>query len=40
MLGSKVDNLFEILIKISNAPKYIESDIQNLEAPRTYDIII
>ena len=40
LLGSKVDKLSEILIKTSNASEYIESDIQNIEAPRIYDSIV
>ena len=31
---------FKILIKISNAIEYIESDIQNTEPPRTDDPIV
>ena len=40
MLGSKVDKLSKFLIKTSNATKYMESDIQDNEAPRTDDHII
>ena len=40
MLGSEVNKLFKILIKTSNAAKFIESDIQNIEAPRIDDPII
>ena len=40
MLGSKADKLSKFLIKTSNAAKFIESDIQNLETPRTDDLII
>ena len=40
MMGSKVDNFLKILIKTSNATEFIESDIQNIEAPRTDDPII
>ena len=39
MLGFKVNKLREILIKTSNAAEYIKLDIQNIEAPRTYDPI-
>ena len=39
-LGSKVDKPSKILIKISNAIEYIESDIQNTEASRRDDPII
>ena len=38
--GSEVDKLFKILIKTSNAAEYIESETQNIEAPRTDDPII
>ena len=38
-LDSEVDKIFEILIKTSNVTKYIESDIQNIETPRTDDSI-
>ena len=34
MLASKVDKPSEILIKISNTTEYIESNIQNIEAPK------
>ena len=40
MLGSKVNMPSKILIKISNAIKYIESNIQNFKAPRIDDPII
>ena len=40
MLGSEVDKPSKILIKTLNAAKYIESDIQNIEAPKTDDPII
>ena len=40
LLGSMVDKISEILIKTSNVAEYIESDIQNIEAPRTDDPII
>ena len=40
LLGSDVDKLSKILIKTSNAAEFIESDIQNIEAPRTDDPII
>ena len=34
MLGSQVDKPFKILLKTSNASKYFESNIQNIEATR------
>ena len=40
MLGSKVDKLSKIMIKISNVAKFIESNIQNIEATRLDDPII
>ena len=40
MLGSEVDKSFKILIKALNAAENVISDIQNIEAPRTYDPII
>ena len=40
LFGFKVNNPYEILIKISNATEYIEWDIQNIEAPRTHVPII
>ena len=40
LLGSKADKLFKISIKTSNVAEFIESDIQNIEAPRTDDHII
>ena len=40
VLGSEVDKPSEVLIKILNATKYIESNIQNFKALRTYDPII
>ena len=40
MMGSKVDKLSKILIKTSNATKYVESYVQNIEAPRTNDPIV
>ena len=39
-LGSEVDELSKILIKTSSAEENIESNIQNIEAPRTDDLII
>ena len=40
MLGYQVDMPFEISIKTLNAMEYIESNVQNIEAPRTeYPII-
>ena len=39
-LGSEVNKPIKILIKISNAVKYIESNIQNTKAQRAYDHII
>ena len=32
-MGSEIDKLSKILIKTSNAAEFIESDIQNVEAP-------
>ena len=40
MLASKVDKPSKILIKISNTAEYIESNIQNIKAPRIDDPII
>ena len=40
MLGFKIEKLFIILIKTLNIEKYIESDIQNIVAPRIDDLII
>ena len=46
LMGSDVDKLSKILIKISNALEFFESrsseksDIQNIEAPRKDDPII
>ena len=40
VLGSKVDKPSEFLIKTLNAAEYIESDIQNIEAPRIDNPII
>ena len=40
LLGSEVDNFMKFLIKTSNAIEFIESDIQNIEAPRIDDPII
>ena len=40
LLCSDVDKPREILIKTSNAAEYIESDIQNIEAPLIDDPII
>ena len=40
LLGYEVDKFFKILIKTSNASKFIKSDIQNIEAPITKDPII
>ena len=37
MLGSKVDKLFERLVKILNTVKNIKSNIQNTKPPRTDD---
>ena len=39
-MGSEVDELSKILIKTSNTAEFIESDVQNIEAPRTDDHII
>ena len=33
MLGSKVDKLFEILIKTLNTVEYIEFNVQSIDAP-------
>ena len=40
VLCFEVDKISKILIKTLNAKEYIELDIQNTEAPRTYDTII
>ena len=40
MLGSEVNKPSKILIKISSAVEYIESEIQNIEAPTRDDPII
>ena len=40
LLGYEVGKPSKILIKISSTMDYIESDIQNFEAPRIDDIII
>ena len=40
MLGSKVDKLSKILIKTLSVIKYIDLDIQNIEALRVDDLII
>ena len=40
LLGSEVDKLSKILIKISNVAEYIELDIQTIDAPRKDDLII
>ena len=40
VMGFEVNKLSEFFIKTSNVSKYIESDIQNLEALRTYDPLI
>ena len=39
-MGSEVDELSKILIKTSNTTEFIESDVQNIEAPITDDHII
>ena len=39
MLGFEVDNFLEILIKTSNPAEFIESDIQNIEAPRVVVVL-
>ena len=39
-MGSEVDNFLKNFIKTSNAVEFIESGIQNIEAPRTDDPII
>ena len=39
-MGSEVDNFLKISIKTLNALEFIESDIQNIEAPRTGNLII
>ena len=36
----EVDKSYKSLIKTSNAMEYIESDIQNIEPPRTDDPVI
>ena len=40
MLGHEVDKPFKILIKTSSAMEYIKLDVQNNEAPKTYNPII
>ena len=40
MLGFEIDNFMKFFIKTSNTTEFIESDIQNIEAPRTDDPII
>ena len=40
VLGSEVNKLFKILIKISNVMEYIGYKIQNIEAPRVNNPII
>ena len=40
VLGSEVDKPSKILIKTLNAAKYIELNIQNIKAPRIYNLII
>ena len=40
MMGFEVDNFLKNFIKTSNAAEFIESDIQNIEAPSTDDPII
>ena len=40
LLGSKVNKPSKILIKTSNVVEYLESNIQNIEAPRIDDPII
>ena len=40
MLGSEVNKLSELLIKTSNTTEYIESDTENIKAPRANDPII
>ena len=40
MSCSEVDKISKILIKTSNAADYIESDTQNIKAPRIDDPII
>ena len=40
VLGFKVDKLSKILIRTLSVTEVLESDIQNNEAPRTYDLII
>ena len=40
LLSFEVNKPSKILIKTSNAAKYIESDIQNIEVPRTDDPIL
>ena len=40
LFGFEVDEVSKILIKTSSAEEYIESNIQNIEAPRTDDLII
>ena len=37
LLGSEVNKLSKIYIKTSNTAEYIESDVQNIKAPRTND---
>ena len=40
VLGFKVDKLSKILIRTLSVTEVLESDIQNNETPRTYDLII
>ena len=40
LMGSKVHKPSKFFIKTLNATEYIESDVQNNEAPRTSDHII
>ena len=40
VFGSKVDKPSKFFIKKSIAAEYIESNIQNIEAPRTDDLTI
>ena len=40
LMGSEVDKPSKFLIKVTNASDDIESDIQNIEAPRVDDLII
>ena len=40
LMGYEVDKPSKFLTKTSNAAEYIESDIQNIKAPRPNDTII